>query len=102
MNLQTTSLSTVLWVTAMVAVMVFLLPWAGSTPHQDCALGVCLEGCRMPMCVPPGSAVEAGRLGGGQKSCGGIRPIFCMSVEGSGAARLREETVPCLASSSRP
>ena len=33
--------------------------------------------------------MEAGRLGGGQKSCGGIRPIFCMSVEGSGAARLR-------------
>lgn len=43
--------------------------------------------------------MEVGRLGGGQKSCGGICPIFCVSIEGSGDAWLREETVPCLASS---
>lgn len=77
----------------------FLPPWAGSTPYQDHTLGVRPEGCRMPMCVPSGGAVEVGRLGGGQKSCGGICPIFCVSIEGSGDAWLREETVPCLASS---
>lgn len=42
MNLQTTSLSTVLWVTAMVAVMVFLLPWADRLVSRK--LGINLHG----------------------------------------------------------